>query len=499
MVSENKHKPLPLKQRTSSRSDRRDFTRQTWLSLLQITKFREYFITVNNFSIWRRHNAWAFENGKDLREYITQRYASNMVFMSLLLSTSCGILFNAANVTSQVRDDLSDAHYSKLQFWAGLSMIASILLTILSLISTFTGWAMISAVDDNNVHCIVRSSIGQYSVELPSRFITWSIYSFLISFILFYCILLPLGFFSIFVLIVFFGLLFHVIIVFSSFGRLIMHSGAMGKGRIFSQDYEVQLVPESLHFDLLSKAKCNLANNTSIMRQYRKGQQPIDRYLFDDELYNHLNGLTELNRRTYIHNKDHLRPRADSKVKFSDVEVGSTSSEVPNKVIINGRVDTRIDGNNTDRSAYGIDQLTPRSVDSSKALYSRNILPDGSDSVVGGSLHTTIPSNSSLEQWLQGTSVDNTDPRDKKQASISITEGTIEDTTDQLPVRPKGISVTSYDSTSSRTKLDERNISNITENEQFTFDYGDFKNNNVNMNGDNNSKCTEDETTKLIN
>jgi uncharacterized membrane protein len=141
--SENKQKPLPLKQRTSSRTDRRDYTSNTWISLLCVIKIREYFVTVNNFSIWRRHNAWAFEDGKDLRSYITQRYASNMVFMSLLLSTSCGILFNGADITTQVRDDLAKSHYWTLSFWAGLFIIVSVLLTILSLMSTFTGWAMI--------------------------------------------------------------------------------------------------------------------------------------------------------------------------------------------------------------------------------------------------------------------------------------------------------------------------------------------------------------------
>jgi hypothetical protein len=83
-------KPLPLKQRTSSSSNQRDYNQKTWLSLLVLLKFREFFITVDHFSIWRRHLAWANDDGKDLRTYMTQRYASNMVFMSLLLSTELG-------------------------------------------------------------------------------------------------------------------------------------------------------------------------------------------------------------------------------------------------------------------------------------------------------------------------------------------------------------------------------------------------------------------------
>ena len=129
--TESSYKPLPLKQRTSSSTDRRDFTSNTWISLLQLIKFREYVIPVNHFSIWRRHNAWAFEDGKDLRSYIGNRYASNMVFMSLLLSTEFGVLFNSSTIASQVRNDLVEAHWGTVSFWAGLFMIISSLSTIL--------------------------------------------------------------------------------------------------------------------------------------------------------------------------------------------------------------------------------------------------------------------------------------------------------------------------------------------------------------------------------
>jgi hypothetical protein len=38
----------------------------------------------------------------------------------------------------------------------------------------FLKYLMISAIDESNVHCIVRSSIGQYTTELPGRLITCS-------------------------------------------------------------------------------------------------------------------------------------------------------------------------------------------------------------------------------------------------------------------------------------------------------------------------------------
>lgn len=72
-------KPLPLKQRTSSVDNRKDFSLQTWWSLRELLKFREYLVTVDNFSIWRRHLSWALTDGGDLRNYLTSRFASSMV------------------------------------------------------------------------------------------------------------------------------------------------------------------------------------------------------------------------------------------------------------------------------------------------------------------------------------------------------------------------------------------------------------------------------------
>jgi hypothetical protein len=158
------NKPLPLKQRTSSIDTRRDFTTQTWTSLLALLKLREYIITVDHFSIWRRHLAWAMENGADLREYMTKRYASSMVFMSLLLSTELAVLFNSASVATSVRDALLAERHTSIEFWVGICIILSAVFTILSLLSIFTAWTMVSSISNTNAHCILRSSIGQYGM-----------------------------------------------------------------------------------------------------------------------------------------------------------------------------------------------------------------------------------------------------------------------------------------------------------------------------------------------
>lgn len=433
---DHSYKPLPLKQRTSSTSDRRDFTSNTWVSLLELIKFREYLIPVNHFSIWRRHNAWAFEDGKDLRSYIGNRYASNMVFMSLLLSTEFGVLFNSAKITTQVRDDLVEAHWHTTSFWAGLFIIISSLCTILSLISTFTFTAMISAIDERNAHCILRSSIGQYATELPGRLIVCSIYTFLISFMLFFFLLLPVGVFSIVLLLgtVFFFV--HVVSVFSSFGRIIMHTGAMGRGKIFSSEYEELLVPDSLHSHLLSKARSNLKHKISIRRQYRTKQCEIDRFLLDTEYYDHLCG----------NNKPHVsfqtpndsipdisftpgpRLRADSKVRFADEESGLMSNRIGSKI-----------GNMPGSRHEQFRSLTPLSDISDHSRPSIGEIPSArstDDNDLGGLSSLAVPpkkffvdtdrggresreisdlstihsvqnvSNTSLEQWLQGSSSD---------------------------------------------------------------------------------------------
>jgi hypothetical protein len=284
----HRKKPLPLKQRTSSIDQRRDYTTQTWISVLNLVKLREYVITVDHFPIWRRHLAWAIDNGKDLRDYITQRYAASMVFMSLLLSTELGVLFNSAGVTTAMRQSLRLQAHHTVSFWAGIAIIISAIFTLLSLISTFTAWTMVSAISDINAHCILRSSIGQYAAELPGRFIVGSIYSFLIWFCLFLFLLLPAGFYSYLLLIIVICLFIHTITAFSAFGRVIMHTGAMGSTPIFDKEYESSLQPHSLHANLLTKAKANLGNKTSIIRQYRTKSTPIARLYSEDEMSGHL-------------------------------------------------------------------------------------------------------------------------------------------------------------------------------------------------------------------
>lgn len=269
-------------------------------------------ISVDNFSVWRRHLAWAKSDGKELLDYMTKRHATSMVFMSLLLSTELGVLFNSAEIMNDVRRALESEAIGDLRFWVGICIIVSSILTILSLICSFTALSVFSAVSEINAHCVFRSSIGQYCAELPGRFIVASIYAFLVWVIMFFFILMPFGIYSNLLLMFAAALFVHTISTFSSLGRIIMHSGSMDSQRIFDPQYEETLSPHTLHNNLLTKAQANLTNKTSIRRQYRTRIEPLRRHYSPDELSEHLS------ERSNPTPPQMTRKRTESLVKFAD-------------------------------------------------------------------------------------------------------------------------------------------------------------------------------------
>ncbi len=398
---------------------------------------------------------------------------------------------------------------------------------------------MISAIDEGNAHCILRSSIGQYATELPGRLIVCSIYTFLISFMSFFFILLPVGPFSILLLLgtVFFFV--HVVSVFSAFGRIIMHTGAMGRGRIFSSEYEELLVPDSLHSNLLAKAKCNLAHNTSIIRQYRHKQRQIDRFLLEEELYDHLSGTTRTYQGLRIQNGNTLdtndfgRLRADSKVRFADEEVGLLANV---KDVVEGKIDevpvsarhhfrsltplsdisdiSRLGQINNARSTIDGD-LSSLAVPPKKFFVNSDGTREISDLSALNNTSVRNVSNSSLEQWLQGSSseIDSNKGKEPTRAKKTTDNETKEDKKDiesfGLPpvVPPTTAPISNTIATGSfhrRMKANGQNVNrdknnldtmeildteslhsqrlnerDMSEDERFLFDYGDFGSDNV--------------------
>jgi hypothetical protein len=320
-TSSSTGRPSPLKQRTSSMDTRKDYSYfQTWWSLRDLVKRREWFIPVNNFPIWRRHLAWALENGGDLRNYMTSRYSSSMVFLSLLLATELNVLFNSSPITTNIRHALQNQLHLQLQFWIGIIILVSIILTLFSLIITYTAWGMVSAISDENAHCILRSSIGQYIGELPHRFIVASIYTFLLWIIIFIFLLIPMGFWSMLLVLMVLVIFIHVMTAFSSFGRLILHTAAMSPNPIFDESYEKSLTPQPLQEQLYTKARAEILNNTSITRQYRRKLKPLSRRYSVDELVMLLReaGYKSPVKMDDDQVDDGVRMRANSTVRFVD-------------------------------------------------------------------------------------------------------------------------------------------------------------------------------------
>ena len=191
-----------------------------------------------------------------------------MVFFSLLLGSIMSILINSAKFSTDVRKALRDQNYVTNQYWMGICLIVGAVVTVLGLVATYTAWGLLSAISDNNSHALLRSSMGQYVTSLPSKFVVASLYLYLTSLILFlveivsgpamYCLIALVT-----------GLFFQVVVSLSAFGRLIIHTGAMGKKRVLDPQFERYLLPSGLHASLLIKATERRRRRTSVTSQYQ--------------------------------------------------------------------------------------------------------------------------------------------------------------------------------------------------------------------------------------
>lgn len=229
----------------------------------------EHAVSVNHFFIWRQHLVWSKRNGEELRNILTQRYASSTVILSLLLSTELGVLFSPSPPANSVRIALGEEQdRSTLEFWTGVILCVSVFLTIAGLISTFTAWSVFASLSRENVHCIIRSTLGLYAAQMPSNIIMLAIYFFFTWIILFWYILMPLSW-AIALNTVGVILIGHVVSTYSALGRVIMHSGAMGEEPILSRREQEMKTPEELFKALKRKTKLARKANIPVYRQYR--------------------------------------------------------------------------------------------------------------------------------------------------------------------------------------------------------------------------------------
>ena len=250
-----------------------DFNNSTVWSLLGLLDPHEYIITVDMKTVWRRHLAWSKHDGGELRTYMTQRFASNMTMMSLLLSAELGVLFNSSTITTTMREKMMQQDHSDLKFYIGLLITTSVFLTLACLLSTFVAWSMVSAVSSTNAHAMLRSSIGQYVTQLPSRLLVGSVYCFILWMFLWLLELLP-GIWSKILITAFAALFIHIITTLSSFGKPMMLSGAMGSERIFDEEFEQALLPSGLHTAMLLKANERQKRRLTVTAQYSTRRLP---------------------------------------------------------------------------------------------------------------------------------------------------------------------------------------------------------------------------------
>jgi hypothetical protein len=266
--------------------------RPTWKAFwIGLPKPAEHFFTVDMFNSWRRHQVWANRNGEELRSIVTQRFASNTVFLSLLTATEMGILFSPSDPAQLFREKLKTHDFEDWGYYAGMFLCFGVFMSICALYTNFVAWGILANIGKENVHAILRSTIGMYAIHLPNRLIVASIYLFFLSFIFLMGILMPLyGALSIagsFVL-----LMVHVTSTYSAIGRIIMDTGAMGNA-VFTTNEEERMPPYELYEALLVKVKVARKANIPVNRMYRIDYRQS---LVDIELGGHIVELESADR-----------------------------------------------------------------------------------------------------------------------------------------------------------------------------------------------------------
>jgi hypothetical protein len=230
-------------------------------SFLRSTSFR--WIT-----LWRRHLIWAADDGGHAKALITQRLSTNTVFLSLLVASEIAMLFSPALPAHEVRRALKGEDYTTIHFWAGISLCTAIIFSVAALYTNFTAWSIISPISNENVHTILRSSLGLYSAIMPTRLVVLAIYMFFLTVVLFLYVIMHWHAAMVLTFVAAF-LLLHVTSTFSALGRVILYTGAMGKNEILSTEEEERLAPYPLYLELLKIVQVAKRARVPVHRQYR--------------------------------------------------------------------------------------------------------------------------------------------------------------------------------------------------------------------------------------
>ena len=247
--------------------------------LLRLPNFSEYFVSVDHHTIWRRHLAWSLRDGDNLRSVVTARFASNLVFMSLLLGAEIGVLFSPSKPADAFRAAMKSGDYSDENFWAAIVLCVSIGTTLSSLVANFTAWAIVGAISPQNAHAILRSSVGLQATQLPARLVITSIYLFAGWLMMFMGILLP-GIWAFVIALIPVVLILYIVGLYSILGRLIIYSKGMRHREIFNEDVHNTMTPRRLCEELAKKALSQKTRHTPLPLYYR-GKTELSRQLTD--------------------------------------------------------------------------------------------------------------------------------------------------------------------------------------------------------------------------
>ena len=149
---------------------------QRILSFYSLPQGLQYLVPLDLTAIWRRHLVWSKKDGDDLLKIVVARYSSTTVFLSLLVSAEFGVFYSPSSVCERVRVALSEDQYS-LEYWTGVILALAITVAIGALVANFTAWQIFLVISKQNSPIILRSSMGLYAAQLPSRLVIAAIYS----------------------------------------------------------------------------------------------------------------------------------------------------------------------------------------------------------------------------------------------------------------------------------------------------------------------------------
>lgn len=154
---------------------------RTWrlMNNFRLMSVWDFVVSVDLTALWRRHLVWAKEDGDELLEIVTSRFASSNVFLSLMFSSEVGTFFSPSGIVTSVRDALSvGPTANNLKYSTGIVLIVSIIVTGSAILANFTAYGIFRGLAEANAHLVLRSTMGLYAAQLPSRLTVLSIYLF---------------------------------------------------------------------------------------------------------------------------------------------------------------------------------------------------------------------------------------------------------------------------------------------------------------------------------